>query len=134
MVTGHPWLGGGADTVFGHFALHARCLISIPLLVFAEGIAQKALPPLLGYFVSSGLPPEHTVHFRTLPASINHLKNQVRPWVLILGVTLAWAIAGVTFTQLEDFSWTQNDTATRSVTFAGFWVVWSFDHCSWLWP
>lgn len=122
VVTGHPWLGGGADTVFGHFVLHARCLVSIPLLVFAEGIAQKALPPL-GYFASSGLvPPERIERYRALLASINHLKNQVGPWVLILGVALAWAIAGVTFTQLEDFSWTQNETAARSVTFAGFWV------------
>ncbi|GGP27081.1 hypothetical protein [Silvimonas amylolytica] len=123
IATGQAWYGGGPETVLGHFVFHVRCLIAIPLLVVAEGIAQQSLPPLLGYFVQSGLvPPERVTGFEALLASVNRLKNQTGPWIIITAVVLAWAIAGIAYAALEDHTW-GSAAAAQHITFAGYWVA-----------
>ena len=43
------------DPLMRHFGVHSRCLIAIPLLIVAEGLAQTFMPMIVGEFVKSGL-------------------------------------------------------------------------------
>lgn len=48
---------GGKEPLLGHFGIHVRCLVAIPLLVLAEGIAHKLVPMCrLGQFKASAGP------------------------------------------------------------------------------
>jgi hypothetical protein len=125
MLTGRGWSITGEDSLFAHFGVHVRCLVAIPLLIVAEDIAQKSVPPLLRYFVESGLvTTERVPQFRALIASVVRLRNGVLPWVMILGVAIAWSSAGAVFRQFEDMSWAAaGGEADSEITFGGWWFV-----------
>ncbi|MGF6572434.1 hypothetical protein ABH945_004555 [Paraburkholderia sp. GAS333] len=125
VATGRGNSIDGADTLFGHFGIHVRCLVAIPLFIFAEDVAQKSVPPLLRYFVQSGLVPTEKIPlFRALIASVIKLRNGVLPWVLIIGAVIAWSSAGAVFRQFEDISWaTAGGEGSAEMTFGGWWFV-----------
>jgi hypothetical protein len=121
MVSGRGWNDTGDGTLVAHFGVHVRCLVAIPLFIVAEDIAQKSVPPLLGYFVESGLvSPQRIPEFQALIAGVVRLRNGVLPWVLILGIVIAWASAGVIFQQFEDIAWA---TTSGAITFGGWWFI-----------
>ena len=124
-LTGRAWHAVDEESLLAHFGVHVRCLVAIPLFVIAEDIAHQSVPPLLRYFVSTGLVSTDKVpQFRALIASVARLRNGVLPWVLILGAVFAWSSAGVVFKQFEDMTWaaTSGD-ASQGVTFGGWWFV-----------
>jgi hypothetical protein len=124
LFTGRAATGSADDMLLAHFGIHVRCLVAIPLLVFAEDLAQKSVPPLLGYFVKAGLVSTDEIpRFKALIASVARLRNSVLPWVLILGAVVAWATAGAVFTRMEDMSWAHAESHADSITFGGWWFV-----------
>jgi hypothetical protein len=125
VLTGRGGSIDGADSLFAHFGLHVRCLVAIPLLIVAEDMAQKFVPPLLRYFVQSGLvATDKIAQFRALIVSVIKLRNGVLPWVLIIGAVIAWSSAGAVFRQFEDMSWaTGSGGAGSEITFGGWWFV-----------
>lgn len=69
-----------AEPLLAHFALQARCLVAIPLLVLAEGVAHGVTTRLVPHFLSSGLvPPEDRAHFRAIVERILRLRNATLP-------------------------------------------------------
>ncbi|MGF6767858.1 hypothetical protein P3T18_000328 [Paraburkholderia sp. GAS199] len=125
MATGRASDFRRGDSLLAHFGVHTRCLIAIPMFVIAEGVAQKMVPPLLRYFVESGLVSDDTMpRFRALLASVARLKNHTLPWVLIGGGVLAWTTAGAFVHQMEDMEWPNmpGDTA-GTITFGGWWFI-----------
>jgi hypothetical protein len=124
LLTGRAETGSADDMLLAHFGIHARCLVAIPLLVFAEDLAQRSMPPFLRYFVKAGLVPTNEIpQFKALIASVVRLRNGVLPWVLIFGAVVAWATAGAVFTRMEDMSWAHADNDAESITFGGWWFV-----------
>ncbi|MFM0644590.1 hypothetical protein PQR14_09675 [Paraburkholderia bryophila] len=124
LLTGRLADSDGHDTFLAHFGIHARCLIAIPLLVIAEGVAQKSVPPLLHYFVESGLVAADRIPpFRALVASMVRLRDSVSPWIFILSIVVAWSTAGAVFSRLEDLSWKNADDAANGLTFGGWWFI-----------
>ncbi|REE18346.1 hypothetical protein B0G71_1352 [Paraburkholderia sp. BL27I4N3] len=124
LLTGRLGEGVGHDSFYSHFGIHARCLIAIPMLVIAEGIAQKSVPPWLCYCVESGLVPADRIpQFRALVASIVRIRDSVLPWIVIFGLVVAWATAGAVFNRLEDISWMNDEGAAAGLTFGGWWFV-----------
>ncbi|SOE86911.1 hypothetical protein SAMN05446935_7434 [Burkholderia sp. YR290] len=126
VVTGRAsWQASGDDALLAHFGIHVRCLVAIPLLVIAEGIAQTFIPACLRYFVEAGLVPvDKLPQFRALIASVLQLRNGTLPWILIFGAVVAWATAGAVFSQFEDMSWSDaNGHATSEMTFGAWWFV-----------
>lgn len=114
-----------ADALLAHLGVHVRCLVAIPVLVFAESIEQKMVPRLLRYFVESGLVTADTLpRFRALIADFGRLKNRAFPWVLIAGLVLAWSTAGAIVAQADDIIWQSvpGDTA-GALTFGGWWFI-----------
>ncbi|MFB9128653.1 hypothetical protein E2553_05310 [Paraburkholderia dipogonis] len=125
MLTGRVSRGAEGDTLLAHFGVHVRCLVAIPMLVIAEGVAQKMVPPLLRYFFGAGLVTAETLpQFRTLIASIARLRNLSLPWVLIAGAVIAWTTAGAFLKQIDDVIWPggPGDMA-GALTFGGWWFI-----------
>lgn len=113
------------DALLAHFGVHVRSLVAIPLFVLAEDVEQKRVPPILHYFVESGLVSADTLpRFRALIAGFARLKNRALPWVLIAGLVLAWSSAGAVVAQADDVIWQSvpGDT-TGSITFGGWWFI-----------
>lgn len=83
--------GVPGEPLLAHFGVHVRCLVAIPLLVIAEGMAHVMTMRLVPYFVASGLVREHDVGaFREVVHGVARLRDSTRPWVMILAVLLAW--------------------------------------------
>jgi hypothetical protein len=124
-LTGRASDNHNGDALFAHFGVHVRCLVAIPVLVFAEGIEQKMVPPLLRYFVESGLVSTDMLpRFRALIKRFECLKNRALPWVLIAGLALAWSTAGAMVAQANDVTWQSvpGDKVGR-ITFGGWWFI-----------
>ncbi|WP_087686558.1 hypothetical protein [Pandoraea sp. PE-S2R-1] len=124
LLTGRALYGAGDDTLAAHFGVHARCLIAIPLMVVAEGVAQNLMPPLLKYFIDSGLVTEQTLpDFRRQLSRVALLRNRVLPWVVIFGATVAWSMTGALFGKSEDMVWTGHGEGIADISFGGWWFV-----------
>jgi hypothetical protein len=124
LATGRALPDSGSEALASHFGIHVRCLVAIPLLVIAEGVAQKSVPPVLRYFVESGLVTRAELpRFKALIASIMRLRDGVLPWVVILGVVLAWATAGAVFNRFEDMTWPNPAPTDVGIAFGGWWFI-----------
>ncbi|VVD75189.1 hypothetical protein PPN31114_00827 [Pandoraea pneumonica] len=124
IVTGRPLHGGGDDTLAAHFGIHVRCLVAIPLMVIAEGVAQNLIPPLLKYFVDCGIITEQTLpEFRRQLARFAAIRDRVLPWVVIFGATLAWSTLGALIGRSEDMTWMNHGDTLADISFGGWWFV-----------
>ncbi|AJP56403.1 hypothetical protein UC34_04120 [Pandoraea vervacti] len=125
FVTGRAFHHGNPDdTLVAHFGIHARCLIAIPLMVVAEGVAQKLLPPLFRYFVDSGIvTPETLPDFRARLASVARLRDRTLPWVVMFAATMAWSTFGAMVERAEEMAWLSPGDDIGSITFGGWWFI-----------
>ena len=75
---------GGNEPLLGHIGIHVRCLVAIPLLVLAEGIAQKLIPLGLREFKQSGLVDDELApRFDQVLLGVLTLRNRISPWIVI---------------------------------------------------
>lgn len=124
LITGRAFQGAGDDTLAAHFGIHVRCLIAIPLMVAAEGVAHNAMPPLLRYFVDSGVVTESMLpDFRRTLSRVARLRDRALPWVLIFGATLAWSTAGALLGKSEDMAWMNHGNGLAGISFGGWWFA-----------
>lgn len=87
-------IGGDGESLFGHYSVHIRCLIGIPLLIGAEAVAHSVVPLCLTQFQRSGLvDAELAPRFNAVVASGAKLRDTLYPWVVIGGLVVAWAVA-----------------------------------------
>ncbi|VVD79382.1 hypothetical protein PIN31115_01032 [Pandoraea iniqua] len=124
VLTGRALQGTGDDTLAAHFGIHVRCLVAIPLMVAAEGVAQKMMPPLLKYFIDSGVVTEQTVpEFRRQLSRVAQLRDRWLPWGAIFAVALAGSTIGALYGRAEDLAWMNQGESVRDITFGGWWFV-----------
>jgi hypothetical protein len=119
----------GADTaepLSHHFAVHARCLVAIPLLLVAELFAERWLPVLLHYFVESGLVPasEHA-GFRDALRAAAKVRDSGWGQLLVIGVTLSSVVGSLTGALFaHEVVWAVSGTgASERLAFAGAWYL-----------
>ncbi len=125
VLTGRAW-SGAEEPLLRHFGVHARCLIAIPLLVLGERVADRVLPELLRYFVSSGV-----VGAKALPSYRGVLREftalRDSPWglALVLGMMLLTVAGGFLVEKRnEEVSWAIEHVAgEQRLGFAGAWYV-----------
>jgi hypothetical protein len=118
-------LPGGVveEPLLQHFGVHVRCLLGIPLLVIAEGVAHGTTTRLLPHFVVSGLVKEADVpRFREILRGVARLRDRTLPWITIVGVVLAWQ--AVRPTETHELLWAGEGSAPTSFGFGGFWFAW----------
>lgn len=83
------------EPLLQHFGVHARLLYGIPLLIIAEVASQSVTLRLIPQFVHAGIVrPEDVPRFRSILADTARLRDAVLPWVIIIGIAVAWAFPG----------------------------------------
>ena len=121
-LAGRAITGGVDEPLLQHFGVNVRCLIAIPLLVLAEGMAHTTLQRLLPQFVRAGLVEDRAVFIQTLEG-VARLRNRTLPWVVIAAVTLAWTILAPDTHQGHDVLWAGDAARPSSLGFGGWWYL-----------
>jgi hypothetical protein len=114
-------LGGALDEpLFEHFGVNARCLLAIPLLVAAEGVAHTQLHGLLAQFERAGLvrSPEA---YRAVLASVARLRDSTLPWVVIAGLVFAWTLLAPRAHHPHELLWAESGPV--GLGFGGWWYL-----------
>ncbi|SEJ27213.1 hypothetical protein [Achromobacter sp. NFACC18-2] len=113
---------GTAETLLGHFGIHIRCLVAIPLLVLAEGIARKILPLCLREFKRSGLVDQELApRFDEVIAGVAQLKKRVFPWVIVGTVAIAWTAAFLVSPNPDEVRWA--GPGADGLAFGAWWFL-----------
>jgi hypothetical protein len=124
FVAGQVLEGRGTDPLLRHFGLHARFLLSIPMLLFAEAFMDRLIPPMIGNFVTSGLVDSETMpQFRQALEQARRVRDSI--WGSVFVVVIAVAVVLFATTQSahgEEMAWaaTRADGQT-GIGFAGWW-------------
>lgn len=123
-LAGTPVVHGpdSPETLLGHFGIHIRCLVAIPLLVLAEGIARKILPLCLGEFKRSGLVDAALApRFDAVIASVVQLKKRVFPWVIVGTLVAAWTAALMVSPNPDELQWA--GPGAEGLGFGAWWFL-----------
>ena len=113
---------GMAEPLLGHVGIHVRCLIAIPLLVLAEGVAHQAIPLFMREFRRTGLIGEaQRPQFEQVISDMLRLRNQALPWVIIVGLVAAWTAALLFAPNPDEIQWA--GTESRSLAFGAWWFL-----------
>jgi len=121
------WLSGPADaqateSLLGHFGIHIRCLVAIPLLVLAEVVAQKNLLICLREFKRSGLVDDAlAARFDGIVEDVIRLKRRVSPWLVIGVLAAAWTAAFLVSPNPDELRWTPADG--ERMAFGAWWFL-----------
>lgn len=123
------WLAGTAieslednEPLLGHIGIHVRCLIAIPLLVLAEGIAQKLIPLGLREFRRSGLVDDAlSARFDQVLIGVSALRNRVAPWIVITVFVVTWIAVLFFSPNLDELRWA--DSGNHSLSFGVWWLL-----------
>lgn len=113
---------GAAETLLGHFGIHIRCLVAIPLLVLAEGVARNILPLCLSEFKRSGLvDPALAPRFDEVIAGVLRLKKRVFPWLVIATLVTAWTVAFLFAPNPDEVQWA--GSGSDGMAFGAWWFL-----------
>ena len=113
---------GIAEPLLGHIGIHARCLVAIPLLVLAEGLAQKTIPLFMREFRRTGLIGDaQRALFEQVLADMIRLRNRAFPWVVIVGLVLTWTAAFLLAPNRDEIQWAGENS--RSLAFGAWWFL-----------
>jgi hypothetical protein len=128
IVEGHAWGGNSRVTFLGDVEMHARLLVAVPLLIFAELLVHQRIHCLVAQFVVRGLIPDTArIQFNAAIASATQLRNSVASELLLLGLVYG---VGVFFfiwrtqTTLDVSSWHGVSVNGKfQPSLAGWWMV-----------
>lgn len=104
-----------------HFGVNVRCLIAIPLLIVAEGMAHAISMRLLPHFVHAGIVTDVPA-FKAVIDDGARVRDLTLPWVIIAGLTIAWAFVAPSSPQAHDLLWA-DEPGRQSFGFGGWWYL-----------
>jgi hypothetical protein len=121
LITGRMMDVSTGEPLLGHFGVHVRCLVAIPLMIAGEAIAQRLVPECFAQFVQRGLVDEGLLgRYRAVIAGGIRLRDRAIPWVAMGGLVVAWTAFVVVTPNPDEFAWT-GDTAARG--FGAWWLL-----------
>ena len=116
------WEGPPGEALLQHFGVHVRCLIAIPLLVVAEATLHNGLSKLIPQFLLSGIVAPSARHrFERILHDVSRLRDTTLPWILVLGIALAWTLGDAPDPQADEMSWALGTDGRLG--FGGFWLA-----------
>ena len=117
--------GVAGEPLLAHFGIQVRCLVAIPLLVLAEGVANAVTMRVVPYFVASGLVREREVPaFRDVVHGVAALRDSTRPWIVLLGVLAAWTYLAPIAADVHEVVWaSETGEASPHAGFGAFWFL-----------
>ncbi len=99
--------GGPEEPLLGHYGVHVRCLVAIPLLVIGEALAQQVVPLCFAQFVRTGIVDEALVpRFREVIRAGKRLRDRTYPWVMIGGLVAVWTVTVLVSPNPDEIAWT----------------------------
>src|SRR5262249_31319709 len=115
----------GAEPLLQHFSVHVRCLIAIPVLILAQGLAHKTTTRLFPWFLKSGVVPEEKrPQLDAIVQGVRRLRSAIGPWVVIAGIVIAWTAIEPVLQNADDLSWASEPSAAGShIGFGGWWFL-----------
>ena len=113
------------EPLLGHFGVHVRFLVAVPLFILAEATAHELTTKLLPYFVQSGIVPEAEVpRFREALGGIVKLRGATRPWIAILALVVAVLTVSDVIHQSHEIIWAiGGDVAVFRLGFGALWFL-----------
>jgi hypothetical protein len=115
--------GSVEEPLLGHFGIHVRCLIAIPLLVIAEAVSHGVTTRLIPQFLNAGLVAEaEHERLREVLRGVARLRDRSLPWVMILALLVALLLIAPSPAADHELAWA--DEAVRSSDFGAFWFRW----------
>ena len=110
------------ERLLQHYGVHVRCLVAIPLFIFAEAALHKAMLRFVPQFVEGGVvPPAERARFEQLLAGVRQLRNTSLPWIFMLGVALAWSIGTSAEPHSDAMAWAVEPDG--GLGFGGWWFA-----------
>jgi len=121
VLTGR-FLTGGGESLLHHYGVHVRCIVAIPLFILAEGALHDTVRRIAANFESSGvLAPAQRAAFEQLVSDVRRLRDASLPWVLVVGVTIAWIMTDIPSAHEDALSWAAAGDGTLG--FGGWWFA-----------
>lgn len=116
---------GGPDPLLRHFGVHARFLISVPLLIFAEAFMERLIPPLVRHLATSGLvDSDNMPKFRAALSTATRLRDSIWGSMFVLLLAGLVILASVSGPPGEEMSWTvAHWGGPANFGFAGWWYT-----------
>ncbi|WP_066731358.1 hypothetical protein [Cupriavidus sp. D384] len=119
--TGRMLPGGPDEPMLGHFGIHVRCLVAVPLMIAGEVLAQTLVPLCLTQFVRTGIvDPSLVPGFREVIQAGSRLRDRFYPWVVIGGLVIAWTAIVLASPNPDEIAWTGERSAR---TFGAWWLL-----------
>jgi hypothetical protein len=113
--------GSAGEPMLSHFGIHVRCLVAIPLMVIAEGVAHGVTTRLMPQFLNAGLVTgAERERFREVLAGIAKLRDATLPWVIVAGMVLAVTLVAPSPSANHELVW----TGEQPGGFGAFWFDW----------
>jgi hypothetical protein len=112
------------EPLLKHFGVQVYCLVAIPLLIVAQGIAHKITTRFLPWFIKSGVVAEEKrARLVEIVHGIVRLRGAIAPWVVIAGVVIAWTAMGSVLQDADDVNWASEPSASGGahIGFGGWW-------------
>ena len=121
-TAGRLFDAGTGEPLLQHYGVHVRCLLAIPLLVLGEASMHATVQRLTAQFVSSGIVgPGLREAFGSAIDRVRRLRDASLPWVLLIGVAIAWSIADHPAVHEDALSWALD--ADGRMGFGGAWFA-----------
>ncbi len=112
------------EPLLSHFGVHARLLVAVPLLIFAEGPASALIARLLRHFVESGIvPPTQRTAFDDALRRVARLRDATLPWIAIVAIVFAVLLFADTVFQPHEIDWDREAVPGRGPGFGGLWYL-----------
>lgn len=113
------------EPLLGHFGIHVRFLIGVPLLIIAGGVVHAAMYRLLPQFITAGVVPvEELPRLKEIVSGISRLRGGATPWLIIFGIVIAGATLGDILHQAHEIEWaTTPENASKSLGFGAWWFL-----------
>ena len=122
-LTHRLWEGAQGESLLQHFGVHARFLVAVVLLIVAESSVHKGMTRVIEQFTRSGvICPAARAPFERILSSMRRLRDNSLPWILLVGIVLAWTLGDVPDPHADELSWALSGNG--QLGFGGWWVAW----------
>jgi len=109
------------EPLLAHYGIHARCLVAIPLLILAEGMALRIVRTLVSQFLENGLIIDsQRGRFTQIIQDMTRLRDKSLPWIVVFALTLLWLVGVPQSIHEHELSWA---TVDSGMGFGGWWFL-----------
>ena len=124
-LSGRALTASTGEPLLQHFGVHVRCLVAIPILILAQGLAHRTTTRLLPWFTRSGVIPEsRRPQLQAVVHGVLRLRGAARPWIVIGALVVAWTAVGSLARDSDGLNWASEGAAPAAhLGFGGWWFL-----------